>query len=825
MQKTIVDILFLGFFVFLFAALSLARKDLRHHFWLAGWLCVFPHFAVHLWQPSSTLGQLVQGCISADALALAGTCFILSVATTQPSNRMGKHLGPLLVILTLLALNLAIIGKFPWLLAAVVAARQITAVALTGVVRHLRRSLALCITALIMISAIWMFEGLLGGRPEVVVYAILGEIFFVAAADFWTSGWERSLALYTITAGLCAWGAVFPLAYTLSRIWPGISVDAEFWNMPKLCAAMGMILVVLEEDNRAARALTEDYRLLFQNNPNPMWIFETASLCFLDVNQSTIDVHGYSRDEFLRMKLTDVLAPEIIPLAIQNLGNPEPLSRRASRHICKDGAIVPMDITSYSITFHGKHSRFVTAVDATERENLQQQLDRQAGKDQLTGLPNRLLLSELLSRALRRAVEGKEKLAVLSLDIDRFKRVNDFYGLRVGDEYIKRIAAALSARMRSMDIVARTGGDEFAIVLTGLKSSFTAEQTVSELMELFAQPLIVQGYKIQLGVSIGVAIGPDDGSDPVALWRGAESARNQAKAAGSGHVLWLSPELNRAAEEQVELEAYLRSHLNDGGFRLVYQPLYAMDGSVHALEALLRLDHPTLGPISPVRLIPIAEESGLIVPLGQWIIEEVCRQLLVWSSQGVPIVPVAINASGLELMHEDFGQRLIAMLERYSIDPHMIHVEVTESAAMRNVDEVSGQMTALSAQGIVFSIDDFGTGYSSFARLAQLGASILKIDRSFMNADCTQHAHSIVQAIITMAHALGRVVVAEGVETSQQVDCLRELGCDLLQGFLLSRPVAPERIPALIATPHSALTSACEDCAADSLHLVAHAGD
>jgi len=250
-----------------------------------------------------------------------------------------------------------------------------------------------------------------------------------------------------------------------------------------------------------------------------------------------------------------------------------------------------------------------------------------------------------------------------------------------------------------------------------------------------------------------------------------------------------------------------------------------MDGAVRGLEALLRLEHPTLGPVSPVRLIPIAEESGLIVPLGQWIMEEVCRQLRVWGSQGVPFVPVAINASGLQLMHEDFAERLIATLKRYAIDPHLVHIEVTESAAMRNLDEVSDQMAALSAQGIAFSIDDFGTGYSSLARLAQLGVSILKIDRSFMSPACTEHAHSIVQAIITMAHALGRSVVAEGVETTQQVDCLRELGCDLLQGFLLSRPVAPERIPSLIGRLHPALAAPRDSCDVDSLHLVARAGD
>jgi diguanylate cyclase (GGDEF)-like protein/PAS domain S-box-containing protein len=514
MQKTIVDAVFLSFFIFLFTAMSRSRNDLRLRIWVAGWVCVLPHFIIELWQPANPLWQNIQSCVVVDSLVLAGICFMLSTAIKHPRHGSVWYLAPALAVATLAAIDLAIFAVPAWLLAVAVAVYVFLAIVLTSTARIPRPAFALSVTAVSVSAGILMFEGIFTGTPGIVVYIILAEVFLVAAVDFWASGWQRTIALRTISLGLAAWGAVFPVSFWVQQTWPGISIESELWNVPKLCVAVGMILIILEEDNRAARALTEDYRLLFQNNPNPMWIFETASLRFLDVNQSSIAVHGFSRDEFLQMKLTDVLVPEMIPLAIQKLEHPEPLPRRASRHIRKDGVIVPMDITSYSITFHGKQCRFVTAIDVTERENLQDQLDRQAGKDQLTGLPNRLLFPELLAVALHRANENKEKFAILSLDIDRFKRVNDFYGLQVGDEYIKRIAATLSARMRSMDIVARTGGDEFAIVLTGIKSSFTAEQTISELMELFAQPLVVQGYKLQLGVSIGVAIGPDDESDP-----------------------------------------------------------------------------------------------------------------------------------------------------------------------------------------------------------------------------------------------------------------------------------------------------------------------
>lgn len=302
-------------------------------------------------------------------------------------------------------------------------------------------------------------------------------------------------------------------------------------------------------------------------------------------------------------------------------------------------------------------------------------------------------------------------------------------------------------------------------------------------------------------------------------WRcGGERARSEAKAAGGNQVVWLSDELKRAAQEQVLLEDYLRTQMKDGGLHVVYQPIYGLDGMMKSMEALLRLDHPELGVVGPGKLIPISESSGLIVPLGEWIVEEAWRQLLIWKSQGAELVPVAVNVSGLHLMQEDFAKRLMATLDRYAIDPRLIHVEVTESVAMRNVDAVTEQMAMLSERGIEFSIDDFGAGHSSLARLSRLPASFLKIDRSFLQADCTSDAHSIVQAIVTMGHTLGHQVVAEGVETEMQFSCLRDLHCDFYLGYLLSRPVSPDQIPELLGEAHPVF--AAMEAESETLHLV-----
>jgi diguanylate cyclase (GGDEF)-like protein/PAS domain S-box-containing protein len=806
MQAVVVNTVVLGLFVFLFATIFWERRDDRLLCWVAGWLCILAHFVAELWSPSSAAWQDVQACVSVDGLALAAIFFVVSSMILHGGRSAGFRLGVLLAVFTLVCINLALVGPPAlWLLAVAVATRQVVAVALATRARR-NRPVAWPIVAVVCFAAgAWMLFGIFRGRPEIVTTALLGELYVVTAIEFWHNGWRRTVAVNTMCAGLVAWGAVFPAAFWLQQMWPQLTVHPEIWNVPKFCVAFGMILVVFEEDTRAARALSEDYRLLFESNPHAMWITDVTTLHILAANQAALDLHGYTREEFLSLKLPEILHPDVLQKVLAQLTSTQPQPNRASRHLRKDGTVVPLDLSAYDFVFHGRACRFVMAIDVTEREALQRQLDHQAGHDHLTGLPNRVLFPDLLNAAVEHAIEAEEKLAILRIDIERFKRVNDTYGLRVGDECIQRIAAVLGSLVRAMDIVARTGGAEFTIVLTGIKNTVTAEQTADALLQSFVQPLVIQGYKVQIALSMGLAFCPNDGTDPNVLWRGAESALCQAKAAGGGHAVWLSSELSRAAEERIELETYMRAHLDDGGFHLLYQPIYSLGGAVFEMEALLRLDHPRLGAVSPLQLIPIAEDSGLIVPLGQWVIEEVCRQLLVWKSQGVPLVPVAINVSGLQLMHVDFASRLMGTLKGYSIDPRWIHLEVTETAAMRNLGEVADQMAALSAEGITFSIDDFGTGHSSLGRLNELRISELKIDRSFIEQLCGEPGpYSIVQAIITMAHALGHKVIAEGVETELQLACLRDLDCDLMQGYLLSRPVPPRQIPALAAVAHPA---------------------
>jgi diguanylate cyclase (GGDEF)-like protein/PAS domain S-box-containing protein len=759
--------------------------------------------------PAGAFWIAVRDCIGVDTIALAGIFLAVSTIILTDRRTTGIRLGILIAAATLLFLTFEVVGfKSIWLLSLLVLARQVSVSFMASRVRPDRRLVASMVIFICLCSGASMLYAVLHDRPQIAICAVLTEIYLVAAIGFWNNSWQRTMALRAIVVGLVAWAAVFPVSLLSGHFLGQSGITLELWSIPKFCVAVGMILMVFEEDTRAARSLTEDYRLLFEANPHPLWVVEISTLQFLRVNQAALDAHGYTREEFLRLKVTDILEPGGAPMALRDTGSSNPASKRFSRHIRKDGSVLPLEITPHEMVFQGKPCRFVLGIDVTEREELERQLVRQAHHDALTGLPNRILFHETWAEAVRKSIQAKEKLAILCLDIHRFKRINDIYGVEIGDECLRRVTAILLSRAYPLNLVARTGDEEFSMALSGIKSAASVEQAATELRELLAEPLLIRDYKVQLNFSMGLAVCPDDGTDAMALWRGAESALRSAQAAGSAQTVWLSPELNRAAEEQIELEAYMRAQLEQGGFYLAYQPFYSFEGSVLGLEALLRLNHPTRGAVSPAEFIPIAEESGLIVPLGQWVLEEVCRQLNSWKQQGMRIVPIAVNVSGMQLMRIDYPGRVMDTLKRYAIDPQWIHLEVTETVAMRNLTEVSERMASLASRRICFSIDDFGTGHSSLGRLHQLPISVLKIDQSFI-AQLSAHngTYSIVQAIISMAHALGHRLVAEGVETASQLAHLRDLQCDLLQGFLLSRPVRPEQIPELVATRNEAFAN------------------
>lgn len=431
-----------------------------------------------------------------------------------------------------------------------------------------------------------------------------------------------------------------------------------------------------------------------------------------------------------------------------------------------------------------------------------QQLAHQANHDGLTALPNRVLLQDRLNQALARCRRSKSMMAVFSIDLDRFKLVNDSFGHRVGDMYLKEVAQRLASRVRDGDTLARTGGDEFTAVLENVRSPEDASNVARALLETLQKPLLLEGSKHVASASIGVALYPFDGNDSDSLRRAADQAMIRAKHSGAGHLETSTEE----ARESLEIEATLRKALDIGGFHLQFQPQVRRDGSIAALEALLRFRHPKLGLLPPSRFIPIAEESGLIVPIGDWVLQEVCRQGVEWRSRFGTGVKIAVNVSPLQFARADFATNVATIFRKSGYDPSLIELELTETLVMRDVQESSRQLSQLKRLGFHIAVDDFGTGYSSLSYLHQLPIDTLKIDKSFIDK-VTEPAGTrpIVEAVLSLSKSLSLTTIAEGVETSEQCAILNHLGCDIIQGFYFFKPLPVDSVEQLILTkvPHN----------------------
>ena len=441
-----------------------------------------------------------------------------------------------------------------------------------------------------------------------------------------------------------------------------------------------------------------------------------------------------------------------------------------------------------------------------EARGYSQQLAHQANHDSLTSLPNRVLLQDRLNQALARCRRSKSMMAVFSVDLDRFKQVNDSFGNRVGDLYLKEVAQRLASRVRDGDTLARTGGDEFTAVLENVRSPEDASNVARALLETLQRPLSIEGSNHVASASIGVAVYPFDGSDSDSLRRAADQAMFRAKQSGAGHLETSTEE----ARETLEIEATLRKALDHGGFHLQFQPQVRRDGSIAALEALLRFRHPKLGLLPPSRFIPIAEESGLIVPIGDWVLQEVCRQGVEWKSRLGTDIRIAVNVSPLQFARADFATNVATIFRRSGYDPGLIELELTETLVMRDVQESSRQLSQLKRLGFHIAVDDFGTGYSSLSYLHQLPIDTLKIDKSFIDK-VTEPAGTrpIVEAVVSLSKSLSLTTIAEGVETSEQCAILNHLGCDIIQGFFFFKPLPVDSVEQLLLknVPHKQVGS------------------
>ena len=481
----------------------------------------------------------------------------------------------------------------------------------------------------------------------------------------------------------------------------------------------------------------------------------------------------------------------------------------------KDGEEFLCSIESSVVTDpEGEQLRYVTVLsDITDQKRAEQELRYLANFDTLTSLPNRALLSERLSRAIVRARRLDERIAVLFLDLDRFKDVNDSLGHAAGDRILRAVAVRLQETVGPQHTVARLGGDEFTVVLENLKMPEEADKVAREIITAFEAPLVLNDrQEVSITPSIGICLYPDHAQVPTELLKHADTAMYQAKAAGRRTYMRYDEAMDVAIRRRATLSGALRKVLDRGELRLAYQPRMALAHSrIIGVEALLRWSSGEFGEIPPAQFIPLAEESGLILDIGEWVLREACLTLRRWHQHGLEELSMAVNVSALQLLRGDFPAVVERVLVETGVPPHLLELELTESVVMANAAHAADKLQALRSIGVKLAIDDFGTGYSSLAYLKRLPITTLKIDKEFIGdlSDDPDDA-AITATIITIGHSLGLNVVAEGVETQAQLQFLREHACDEIQGFWLSPPLEGARCLAFIRNqaPESVRASA-----------------
>lgn len=470
--------------------------------------------------------------------------------------------------------------------------------------------------------------------------------------------------------------------------------------------------------------------------------------------------------------------------------------------ISKSGTEYPIEDSAAPI--RGSDGKIMGVVlvfhDVSEARKMVSKMTYLAEHDFLTGLPNRLLINDRLSQALMIAKRDKEYVALLFLDLDRFKNINDSLGHEIGDQLLKMVAIKLASCLRASDTISRQGGDEFMILLPEMVDHFSPAEVAEKLLAAATQPFEIAGHEIRISVSIGIAVYPDDGDNVEMLTKSADSAMYHAKALGRNNYQFFTQSMNERIRQLAELEHHLRRAVELNEFFLVYQPkVDILTGDIVGVEALLRWQHAQWGLVAPDRFISIGEDTGLIKPIGAWVLKEACRQNRAWQDAGFKKMPISVNVSAVQLREKLFLQEVTETLMLTGLAPNYLELEVTESVAIEGEQDTISWLTTLKDMGVGLSIDDFGTGYSSLSYLKRLPIDTIKIDKSFIRDIKTDPDDAtIISAIIKMSHGLKLKVIAEGVETQEQLDFLTLEGCDQYQGYLISEPVSAEKFVDLL---------------------------
>jgi diguanylate cyclase (GGDEF)-like protein/PAS domain S-box-containing protein len=619
--------------------------------------------------------------------------------------------------------------------------------------------------------------------PAAAVVVASLVVVAVALAVFTGSEAIGAAALATAAAGATALAVH---AVRVSRAWERGRAEAE---------------AAFHRDRTRLREL-EDYRRVFQNAGDAALVLEPETCVVLEANRRASDVYDLPRDGLVGRPYGSVSSgAKELRARIASLLKEEAVQEFELVHRQADGTPLHLHVSLSAVEFNDRTSVLAILRDVTERRGLEQQLRHQVFHDRLTGLANRALFNERVDHAFTRSSRGGRAIIVMFMDLDDFKAVNDMHGHAAGDELLIAVGRRITAPLRTVDTVARMGGDEFAILLEDTDHGDHCVGVACRILEELDRPFAIEGREVYVGGSIGIAT--SDQADSVEeLLRNADLAMYAAKQSGKGAFAIFEPWLRDRLTERMDLESSLHPAVERGELEVHYQPIISLEtGRITGFEALLRWDHPERGPIEPAAFIPVAEETGLILPLGEWVMERACVQVAAWRSEFPELGPlsVTVNLAPRQLGDPALPGAVRAALDASGLPPQALVLEATEDAVMQDLDAIHRVVNALDDLGVLLSIDDFGTGFSSIAHLSRLPVDLLKIDRSFVaGIGRGPNDPALAQTIIAIARTLGVETVAEGIRTHEQVATLRSLGCRLGQGFLFSLPLPADEVEQLL---------------------------
>jgi diguanylate cyclase (GGDEF)-like protein/PAS domain S-box-containing protein len=641
--------------------------------------------------------------------------------------------------------------------------------------------------------------------PVYMIVTLEAAYLLANQRDVWQIGAAGGLLYCTLL--FLEHGEVIP-SVRMPFVDPALNHDVHYlflmavWVMINNAATAiiaNFLMSVIRREAKTARE-NEERLLVFIDNANDLIHCNDAEGKVLFMNRAMRRALGYSVDDLDRRGFNGMLTEESQETCGRELHKILSGSRVDSfelnfrgsegQEICAEGNI--------SCNFQEGKPAALWGIwrDISEKKRSQDRLYKLAHNDNLTGLPNRILFRDRLKQSIAYANRQKRSVALLFIDLDRFKVINDSLGHPIGDRLLQMVAKTLLSAVREVDTVARFGGDEFTIILGNLDDSHDAEMVTSKILASLQKPFSIEGHELFALGSVGISFFPEHGDDIDSLIKKADVAMYEAKAQGGDRYVIYDPAMDEHSHKRLLLENSLRKALTRNEFRLVYQPkVDIVTGHITAMEALLRWEHPEFGLIKPDEFIPLAEETGLILAIGEWVLEHACRQNMEWQSMGMPAMRIAVNISGYQLQQPDFIERLETVVKSTGMSFESLELEITESVIMQNPDFTIQVLNEVQSRGIHISVDDFGTGYSSLAHLKRFSVNTLKIDKSFVrDVESSQTDAAITTAIIAMGNSLNLRVIAEGVETEGQFNFLQDAMCDEIQGYLVSRPLSADKV-------------------------------